>query len=76
MRIGTHTGYDRITIEFKNGQPTSVEIKPQGNTTFTQDASGQKFVLLGSMVQTVWIAPGDAVAVESPALGRVSARFV
>jgi len=48
VRVGTHTGYDRITIEFKNGQPTSVEIKPQGNTTFTQDASGQKFVLQGS----------------------------
>jgi hypothetical protein len=48
VRVGTHTGYDRITIEFHNGQPKSVEIKPQGNTTFTQDASGQKFVLQGS----------------------------
>jgi 2-keto-4-pentenoate hydratase len=34
-----------------------------------------QFVLLGSMVQTAWIAPGDAVALESPALGRVSAQF-
>jgi hypothetical protein len=46
--VGTHAGYDRITIEFKNGQAATVDIRPQGNTTFTQDASGQKFVLQGT----------------------------
>lgn len=48
VRVGTHSGYDRITIEFKNGDPATVDIKPQGNTTFTQDASGQQVVLQGS----------------------------
>jgi hypothetical protein len=48
VRVGTHAGYDRITIEFQNGMPISVEIRPQGNTTFTQGASGQTVVLAGS----------------------------
>jgi hypothetical protein len=48
VRVGTHQGYDRITIEFKNGVPSQIEIRPQGNATFTQGASGQTVVLLGS----------------------------
>jgi hypothetical protein len=48
VRVGTHTGYDRITIEFKNGLPGQIEIKAQDNATFTQGASGQTVVLQGS----------------------------
>jgi hypothetical protein len=59
VRVGTHTGYDRLTIEFKNGQPATVEIRPQGNTTFTQDASGQKVVLQGSKGLLIVIHSAD-----------------
>jgi hypothetical protein len=48
VRYGTHQGYDRLTIEFKNGFPGQIELRPQGNATFTQGASGQTVVLLGS----------------------------
>jgi len=48
VRTGTHSGYDRITIQFQNGRPPTVEIRPQANATFTQGASGQTIVLQGS----------------------------
>ncbi|TMC54731.1 MAG: AMIN domain-containing protein [Chloroflexi bacterium] len=48
LATGTHTGYDRLTIEFTNGQPSSVEVKPQAGTTFTRSPSGQTVTLLGS----------------------------
>ena len=48
VRGGAHTGYDRITIEFQNGQPANVQITPQNNATFTQGASGQPVQLQGS----------------------------
>jgi 2-oxo-3-hexenedioate decarboxylase/2-keto-4-pentenoate hydratase len=34
-----------------------------------------EFVLLGSVVETRWLAPGDLVEVEIERLGRASARF-
>jgi 2-oxo-3-hexenedioate decarboxylase/2-keto-4-pentenoate hydratase len=34
-----------------------------------------EFVLLGSVVQTAWIDPGDDVVVRSPELGSVRVRF-
>ena len=41
LRTGTHTGYDRLTIDFSNGGPSgAVELKPQSGTTFTQSPSG------------------------------------
>ncbi len=48
VRTGTHTGYDRITIEFSNGQASRVEVTPQNNSTFTQGASGQTVQLQGA----------------------------
>jgi hypothetical protein len=48
VRTGTHTGYDRITIEFNNTDPSQVDVTPQGNATFTQGASGQPVTLAGS----------------------------
>jgi 2-oxo-3-hexenedioate decarboxylase/2-keto-4-pentenoate hydratase len=37
--------------------------------------SAGEFVLLGSVVQTAWIDPGDDVVVRSPELGSVRVRF-
>src|SRR5712691_1133192 len=36
VRTGTHTGYDRVTIQFQNGLPGDIQIATQGNATFTQ----------------------------------------
>jgi hypothetical protein len=47
LRTGTHTGYDRLTIEFANGHPASYEVRTQAGTTFTQGASGQPVTLAG-----------------------------
>ena len=47
LRIGTHPGYDRLTVEFQNGEPASIELRPQSGTTFTQGASGQTVTLAG-----------------------------
>jgi hypothetical protein len=48
VRTGTHTGYDRITVEFQNGQPSSFELRPQGNSTFTSSPKGEVITLAGS----------------------------
>jgi hypothetical protein len=48
VRLGTHSGYDRITIEFNNGIPNKVDVVPQNDAKFTQGASGQQVVLAGS----------------------------
>jgi len=48
VRTGTHSGYDRITIEFQNGQPASVELRPQNSATFTTSPKGEVVTLAGS----------------------------
>ncbi len=49
LRTGTHTGYDRLTIDFSGGGPDgTVEVKPQGGTTFTASPSGMSVTLKGS----------------------------
>jgi hypothetical protein len=47
LRTGTHPGYDRLTIEFQNGQPASIELRPQSGSTFTTSPKGDKVTLLG-----------------------------
>ena len=48
LRTGTHTGYDRLTIDFSHGGPSgAVELKPQSGTTFTQSPSGMTVTLKG-----------------------------
>src|SRR5205807_1255979 len=48
LRTGTHTGYDRLTIDFSNGGPSgAVELRPQSGTTFTQSPSGMTVTLNG-----------------------------
>jgi hypothetical protein len=47
LRTGTHPGYDRLIIEFQNGQPASIELRPQSGATFTTSPKGDKVTLLG-----------------------------
>jgi hypothetical protein len=47
VQTGAHTGYDRLTIEFKNGQPMTIELKPQSGTTFTRSPRGDTVKLAG-----------------------------
>jgi hypothetical protein len=48
VRTGTHPGYDRLTIELQNGQPQSIQLQPQTNTTFTRDGIGDTVSLAGN----------------------------
>jgi hypothetical protein len=59
VRTGTHTGYDRITIEVKSGQLANINVDPQNNTTFTQGASGQTITLKGNAGLLVTIHGAD-----------------
>jgi hypothetical protein len=49
VRVASHSGYDRVTVEFSNdGIPTrSVELQPQANTKFPLGESGQDVTLQG-----------------------------
>jgi hypothetical protein len=60
VRVGTHTGYDRLTIEFKNGQPGSIEIRPQASTTFMRSPRGDTVKLAGKDGILVTIRGADA----------------
>jgi hypothetical protein len=59
VRTGTHAGYDRLTIEFQNGVPASVDVTPQNSAGFTQGASGQPVTLSGSAGILVTIHGAD-----------------
>jgi hypothetical protein len=59
VRTGTHAGYDRVTIEFNNGEPGNVDMSPHDGTTFTQGASGQQVTLQGSTGLLVIIHGAD-----------------
>jgi hypothetical protein len=48
VRTGTHPGYDRLTVEFQNGQPGSIELRPQSGATFTNSPRGDQVTLLGT----------------------------
>ena len=47
LRTGTHLGYDRLTVEFQNGQPGSIELRPQSGTTFMTSPKGDQVTLAG-----------------------------
>jgi hypothetical protein len=47
VRTGAHAGYDRVTIEFQNGAPGSLELATQTGTRFTLSPSGQTVQLAG-----------------------------
>ena len=59
VRTGTHPGYDRITIEFQNGEAATVEVQPQGSANFTLGASGQPVTLKGTAGLLVTIRGAD-----------------
>jgi hypothetical protein len=48
IRTGSHEGYDRLTVEFKDGAPASMEVRSQTGTVFTLGASGQSIKLAGN----------------------------
>ena len=48
VRIGMHTGYDRVTIEFQGGQAASIKLQPQAGTAFTRDGIGDTVHLAGT----------------------------
>jgi hypothetical protein len=60
IRTGSHPGYDRLTIEFQNGQPQSTQLQPQSNPTFTRDGIGDQVTLAGNDGLLVTIFSGDA----------------
>jgi hypothetical protein len=48
VRTGSHTGYDRVTIEFANGIPQDVTVSaPAPGTAFTLSPSGMQATLKG-----------------------------
>jgi hypothetical protein len=60
VRTGSHPGYDRLTIEFQNGQPQTIQLQPQSNTNFTRDGIGDTVKLAGNDGILVTIFSGDA----------------
>jgi hypothetical protein len=59
VRLGTHAGYDRITIEFTNQTSTDGSVATQNNSTFTQGASGQQVTLAGKAGLLITIHGAD-----------------
>jgi hypothetical protein len=59
VRVGTHSGYDRITVEFNNGLPAQVEVTPQTSASFTQGASGRPITLAGGAGLLITIRGAD-----------------
>jgi len=47
LRTGTHPGYDRLTVQFQNGLPASIELRPQSGATFTNSPKGDQVTLMG-----------------------------
>lgn len=72
-QTGSHAGYDRLTIEFQNGEPTSIEIKPQSGTAFTKSPSGQSVTLAGQAGILVIIHGSDAHTAYSGSLDITNA---
>jgi hypothetical protein len=48
VRTGAHAGYDRLVIEFQNGQTASIKLQPQTGTSFTRDGIGDSVKLAGN----------------------------
>jgi hypothetical protein len=60
VRIGAHTGYDRVVIEFQNGQAASIKLQPQAGTSFTRDGIGDTVQLAGNDGLLVSMFSADA----------------
>ncbi|HXC79628.1 MAG TPA: hypothetical protein VNU19_21555, partial [Candidatus Acidoferrum sp.] len=59
LQTSTHSGFDQLTIGFKNGQPGSIDLRPQSGTGFTLGASGQAVTLAGKSGLLVVIHSAD-----------------
>jgi hypothetical protein len=59
VRTGTHTGYDRLTIEFKNGRTGTIQLIPQGNPQFMTDPKGDTVTLAGKYGLLIKITGAD-----------------
>jgi hypothetical protein len=59
VRTGTHPGYDRLTIEFKNGRTGTITITPQTNTKFVRDGIGDTVTLAGKYGLLIKITGAD-----------------
>lgn len=70
VRVGAGTGEDIL------GEPLSaLAWLANAAASFGAPLGAGEIVLLGSLVQTQWVAPNDAVVVLNSPLGRVSADF-
>lgn len=59
LRTGTHTGYDRLTIDLANGEPATVEVKVQTGTSFTMSPSGLATTVRGKNAILLTIRGAD-----------------
>ena len=59
VRTGTHAGYDRLTIEFKDARTGTIKITPQANTKFVLDGSGKPVTLAGKYGLLIKITGAD-----------------
>ena len=48
LRTGTHPGYERLTIEFKSGNLSDLQIHVQTGTVFTRSPRGDQVTLAGN----------------------------
>lgn len=62
VRTGSHPGYDRLTIQFQNGQPDSIALTPQSGTTFVRSPRGDHVTLAGrnGIVVTLFSSDGHS----------------
>jgi hypothetical protein len=47
VRVGSHAGYDQVTIQFSTAEPSYVQIDTQSSAKFTGAPSGQPITLAG-----------------------------
>ena len=59
LRAGSHPGFDRFVVEFSNGAPATITIKPQSNATFVNSPRGDSVVLAGSAGLHVVVQSAD-----------------
>ena len=59
VRTGAHTGDDQLTVQFGNGQPSSIQLQPQTGTAFMISPSGQHVTLTGQNGILVTIRGSD-----------------
>lgn len=58
-RVGTHTGYDRVTFEFKDARTGTIKLVPQSNAKFITDPKGDTVTLAGKAGLLVKVTGAD-----------------